>query len=132
MSLHDPIADMLTQIRNGQMSKKASVNVPFSQKKAAILKVLKDNGYINAFEKVEQENNKAHLAVELKYFKGNPVIEMIKRVSSPGLRVYSNKDELPKVKGGLGIVVISTPKGVMTDVQARQIGQGGEILCFVA
>lgn len=132
MSLHDPIADMLTQIRNGQMSKKASVNVPFSQKKVAILKVLKDGGYINAFEKVEQENNKAHLAVELKYFKGKPVIEMIKRVSSPGLRVYSNKDELPKVKGGLGIVVISTPKGVMTDVQARQIGQGGEILCFVA
>ncbi len=130
MSLQDPIADMLTQIRNGQMVKKKAVTFPGSGKKEAILQVLVDNGYILSFEKSDEV--KPQLTVELKYFKEKPVIEYLKRVSRPGLRRYAGKDDLPKVKAGLGIAIMSTSKGVMTDLQARQLGQGGEVLCFVA
>lgn len=130
MSLQDPIADMLTQIRNAQMVNKKSVELPFSGKKIAILKVLEESGYIVSFEKVGED--KPRLLVVLKYFNDKPVIEYLKRVSRPGLRVYAGKDKLPKVKAGLGVAILSTPKGVMTDSKARQLGQGGEVLCFVA
>ncbi len=130
MSLQDPIADMLTQIRNGQMAKKEMVTVPGSQAKIAILRVLEAEGYILAFKEIKAD--KLKIAVYLKYFKDKAVIEQIKRISRPGLRVYKRKDELPKVMGGLGIAILSTSQGVMTDKQARQLGQGGEVLCVVA
>lgn len=130
MSLQDPIADMLTQIRNGQMAKKENVTVPASNKKVAILKVLEEEGYITAFQKIS--GDKPSLVIHLKYFKAQPVIEMIQRVSRPGLRVYKSKDKLPKVKGGLGIAIVSTAQGVMSDKQASHVGQGGEVLCIVA
>ena len=131
MSLQDPIADMLTQIRNGQMANKAQVVVPASRKKVDILSVLKQEGYIESFERVGSV--KVQLVIQLKYFnKGQPVIESIKRVSRPGLRVYVHKDKLPKVMGGLGIAVLSTSRGVMTDKEAARLGQGGEVLCLVA
>ncbi len=131
MSLQDPIADMLTQIRNGQMANKAQVVVPASRKKVDILSVLKQEGYIASFERVGSV--KVQLVIQLKYFnKGQPVIESIKRVSRPGLRVYVHKDKLPKVMGGLGIAVLSTSRGVMTDKEAARLGQGGEVLCLVA
>lgn len=131
MSMSDPIADMLTRIRNGQMAGHANVVMPSSKVKAAVAKVLNDEGYISSFSIIEN-NGKPELSVDLKYFEGKPVIEMIKRVSRPGLRVYKNKDELPKVIGGLGIAVISTSKGIMTDHQARSAGVGGEVICYVA
>lgn len=131
MSLQDPIADMLTQIRNGQMAKKASVTLPGSKRKEAILKVLVEEGYILDFQQ-KIEAKKPVLQVHLKYFKEKPVIDKIRRISKPGLRIYKQKDQLPTVMGGLGIAIVSTSRGVMTDKEARQLGQGGEVLCTVA
>ncbi len=131
MSMSDPIADMLTRVRNAQMAEHSNVKVPASKVKTAIAKVLTDEGYIASYN-VEENNGKPQLNLELKYFQGKPVIEMIKRVSRPGLRVYKNKDELPKVIGGLGIAVVSTSKGIMTDRAARAAGIGGEVICYVA
>lgn len=131
MSMTDPIADMLTRIRNAQLAEKAAVRIPSSKLKASIAKVLQDEGYIAGFA-VEENADKATLAIELKYYQGSPVISMIKRASSPGLRSYKGKDEVPSVQGGLGIAIVSTPRGVMTDRAAREAGHGGEILCFVA
>lgn len=131
MSMTDPIADLLTRIRNGHSSNKASVNIPASTKKAAILEVLKAEGYISGFKETQDGAHK-NLVVELKYYQGKPVIETIKRASRPGLRSYKGKDELPKVLGGLGVAIVSTSKGVMTDREARAQGHGGEILCFVS
>jgi len=131
MSMSDPIADMLTRIRNGQMAGHENVVMPASKVKANVAKVLESEGYISAFS-INDNNGKSELSVDLKYFDGKPVIETIKRVSRPGLRVYKNKDELPNVIGGLGIAVISTSKGIMTDRDARQAGIGGEVVCYVA
>ena len=130
MSMSDPIADMLTRIRNGQSAAKAEVVMPASNMKQSIAKVLKDEGFIKDFS--VSEDVKAEMTVSLKYFEGRPVIEKIKRVSRPGLRIYKNKDELPKVLNGLGITIISTSKGMMTDSQARTSGFGGEIICQVS
>ena len=131
MSMTDPIADLLTRIRNGQSAGKPEVSLASSKLKKAVLKVLKDEGYIAGFRPVAGEGHET-LTVDLKYFEGKPVIDRIERVSRPGLRIYRGKDELPKVLGGMGTVIVSTPKGVMTDRQARSIGQGGEVLCIVA
>ena len=131
MSMSDPIADMLTRIRNGQMAGHDSVIIPSSKAKVALAKVLADEGYVSAYS-INENNGKPELFVALKYFEGQPVIEMIKRVSRPGLRVYKNKNELPQVIGGLGVAVVSTSKGVMSDRAARQAGVGGEIICLVA
>jgi len=131
MSMTDPIADLLTRIRNGQSAGKNEVSVASSRLKTAIVKVLKDEGYIADF-RLAADDTKPTLTVELKYYDGRPVIDRLERVSRPGLRIYRGKDELPKVLGGMGTVIISTPKGVMTDRQARSIGQGGEVLCIVA
>jgi len=131
MSMTDPIADLLTRIRNGQSAGKPEVSLASSKLKKAVLKVLKDEGYIADFRPVTGEGHE-RLTVDLKYFEGKPVIDRIERVSRPGLRIYRGKDELPKVLGGMGTVIVSTPKGVMTDRQARSIGQGGEVLCIVA
>lgn len=130
MSMQDPLADMMTRIRNGQMAKKATVAMPSSKMKQAIAKVLQDEGYIAGF--VVDGGVKPTLTVSLKYFEGKPVIESIKRVSRPGLRIYKPGDELPKVMGGLGVAIISTNKGVMTDRAARAAGVGGEVLCYVS
>ncbi|WP_029406748.1 30S ribosomal protein S8 [Thiomicrorhabdus sp. Milos-T2] len=131
MSMSDPIADMLTRIRNGQMAGHSNVVMPSSKLKAAVAELLTNEGFITTFS-INENEGKSELSVDLKYFDGKPVIEMIKRVSRPGLRVYKNKDELPKVIGGLGIAVISTSKGIMTDRDARQAGIGGEVICYVA
>lgn len=131
MSMTDPIADLLTRIRNGQSSGKAEVQLTSSKLKTAIVKVLKDEGYIADF-RLDGETGKPTLTIGLKYYEGRPVIDRLERVSRPGLRIYRGKDELPKVLGGMGTVIVSTPKGVMTDRQARSIGQGGEVLCIVA
>lgn len=131
MSMSDPIADMLTRIRNGQLVDKAEVVMPSSKLKVAIAKVLKDEGYIDGFAVVANEG-KAELHVDLKYYAGRPVIETIERVSRPGLRVYKNSNALPQVMNGLGVAIISTPQGVMTDRKARAAGIGGEVLCYVA
>jgi small subunit ribosomal protein S8 len=131
MSMSDPIADMLTRIRNGQDSGKAAVSMPASKMKAAIATVLKDEGYIKDFS-IQPQDGKPHLQVDLKYFQGRPVIEMVKRVSRPGLRIYKGCMGLPQVRGGLGIAIISTSKGVMTDRAARSAGHGGEVIAFVA
>ena len=130
MSMSDPIADMLTRIRNGQSAAKAEVAMPASNMKQSIAKVLKDEGYISDFS--VSDAAKPELSVSLKYYDGKPVIEKIQRMSRPGLRVYKNKDELPKVLNGLGIVIISTSKGMMTDRAARAAGIGGELICSVA
>lgn len=129
MSMQDPLADMLTRIRNAQMAEHVSVSMPSSKIKAAVAKVLKEEGFINDFH-VEGEI-KAELVVDLKYYEGKPVIESLKRASRPGLRNYAGKDALPKVNGGLGIAIVSTNKGVMTDRAARAAGVGGEVLCTV-
>ena len=129
MSMQDPLADMLTRIRNAQMAEHASVEVPSSKVKAAVAKVLKEEGYITDF-RVEGEVQQS-LIIDLKYYEGKPVIENLKRISRPGLRNYAGKEELPKVNGGLGIAIVSTNKGVMTDRAARAAGVGGEILCTV-
>ncbi|HUN70660.1 MAG TPA: 30S ribosomal protein S8 [Steroidobacteraceae bacterium] len=132
MSMTDPIADLLTRIRNGQTAGKAEVRLAASKLKTAVVKVLKDEGYIADYRHDEEEGGKPTLTIALKYFEGRPVIDRLERVSRPGLRIYRGKDELPKVLGGMGTVIVSTPKGVMTDKQARSIGQGGEVLCIVA
>lgn len=131
MSMSDPIADMLTRIRNAQMAEKPAVTLPSSKLKEAIARVLKDEGYIEDYA-VRREGAKSELDIRLKYYAGKPVIERIERVSKPGLRIYRGKDELPKVMNGLGIAIVSTPKGVMTDRQARNANVGGEVLCIVA
>lgn len=130
MSMQDPIADMLTRIRNGQAANKVAINMPSSKLKVAIANVLAAEGYIESVKVLE--GAKPELKITLKYFQGKPVVESIQRVSRPGLRIYKRKDELPKVMGGLGIAVVSTSKGVMTDRAARQAGLGGEIICYVA
>ncbi|NNG12968.1 MAG: 30S ribosomal protein S8 [Halobacteria archaeon] len=127
----DPIADLLTRIRNGQAANKASVSMPSSSLKCAIAQVLKDEGYLADFS-VDDTEAKAVLTVTLKYFEGKPVIETIQRASRPGLRLYKGKDELPSVQGGLGVAIVSTSRGVMSDRQARAAGEGGEILCVVS
>lgn len=131
MSMTDPIADMLTRIRNGQTAEKQQVSMPSSKIKVAIARVLKDEGYIEDYS-VAEADSKAFLTVKLKYFQGRPVIERVERVSKPGLRVYRGKTEIPTVVGGLGIAIVSTSGGVMTDRAARESGQGGEVLCTVA
>ncbi len=131
MSMTDPIADLLTRIRNGQSSGKTHIRVASSGIKQAIVQVLKDEGYVADF-RMESEGGKDTLVVELKYFSGQPVIETIRRVSTPGCRVYRGKDELPKVMGGLGVAIVSTSQGVMSDRQARTRGHGGEVLCVVS
>lgn len=130
MSMQDPIADMLTRIRNGQTAAKKNVAIPASKLKKAIAQVLVDEGFIAGFS--VEEGSKPTMTVELKYYQGRPVIEELKRVSRPGLRIYKKVDELPKVIGGLGVAIISTSKGVMTDRAARKDGHGGEVLCTVA
>ena len=130
MSMQDPIADMLTRIRNGQAANKVAINMPSSKLKVAIANVLAAEGYIESVKVLE--GAKPELEITLKYFQGKPVVESIQRVSRPGLRIYKRKDELPKVMGGLGVAVISTSKGVMTDRAARKAGLGGEIICYVA
>jgi small subunit ribosomal protein S8 len=130
MSMQDPIADMLTRIRNAQAVNNVSVIIPHSKLKAAILKVLEEEGFIQSFETVSLEKKK-ELKVLLKYFQGKPVIAKIKRVSCPSLRVYKNKNTLPTVLGGMGVAIISTPKGVMTEKTARAQQMGGEVLCTV-
>ncbi|EBS7315288.1 30S ribosomal protein S8 [Salmonella enterica] len=132
MSMQDPIADMLTRIRNGQAANKAAVTMPSSKLKVAIANVLKEEGFIEDFKVEGDTKPELELELTLKYFQGKAVVESIQRVSRPGLRIYKRKDELPKVMAGLGIAVVSTSKGVMTDRAARQAGLGGEIICYVA
>ena len=129
MSLQDPVSDMLTRIRNAQKASKVSVKMPSSTQKENIAKVLKGEGYILDYS--VSGDAKKELSIDLKYFQGKPVIEEIKRVSRPGLRIFKSKDELPSVNGGLGIAIISTSKGVMTEKQARATGNGGEVICTV-
>lgn len=129
MSMTDPIADLLTRIRNAQAAVKAEVSIPASRQKQAILNVLKDEGYIEDF-RIEGDK-KPQLVVKLKYFQGEPVIEKIKRISRPGLRIYKDTASLPQIRGGLGVAIISTSRGVMTDRAARAAGIGGEVLCEV-
>jgi small subunit ribosomal protein S8 len=131
MSMSDPIADLLTRIRNAQLVSKAMVLVPSSKVKVAITQVLKDEGYIDGFQ-VKTEDGKAVLEITLKYYAGRPVIERIERVSRPGLRVYKGRDAIPQVQNGLGVAIVTTPQGVMTDRKARAAGVGGEVLCYVA
>jgi small subunit ribosomal protein S8 len=131
MSMSDPIADMLTRIRNAQIVQKAAVVMPSSKLKIAIAQVLKDEGYIDGFA-VRAEGAKSELEIALKYYAGRPVIERIERVSRPGLRIYKGRDAIPQVMNGLGVAIVTTPKGVMTDRKARQTGVGGEVLCYVA
>ncbi|MCX8747005.1 MULTISPECIES: 30S ribosomal protein S8 [Snodgrassella] len=130
MSMHDPISDMLTRIRNAQRANKASVSMPSSKLKVAIAKVLKEEGYVEDF--AVSTETKATLEIQLKYYAGQPVIERIQRVSRPGLRVYKGSNDIPSVMNGLGVVIVSTSKGVMTDRKARANGIGGELLCVVA
>ena len=131
MSMSDPIADMLTRIRNGQQAQKASVSMPSSKLKVAIAKVLQAEGYIDSF-KVSDAAGKATLDLALKYYAGRPVIERIERVSRPGLRIYKGREAIPQVMHGLGVAIVSTPQGVMTDRKARSVGIGGEVICYVA
>jgi small subunit ribosomal protein S8 len=131
MSMSDPIADMLTRIRNGQMVDKAKVTMPSSKLKVAIAQVLKDEGYIDGFA-IKSDDGKSELEIALKYYAGRPVIERIERVSRPGLRIYRGRDALPQVMNGLGVAIVTTPQGVMTDRKARATGIGGEVLCYVA
>lgn len=131
MSMSDPIADMLTRIRNAQMVDKPSVVMPSSKLKAAIAQVLKDEGYIDGFS-IVGEASKPQLQISLKYYAGRPVIENIERVSRPGLRIYKGRHDIPSVMNGLGVAIVTTPKGVMTDRKARQAGIGGEVLCYVS
>lgn len=131
MSMSDPIADMLTRIRNAQMAEKTTVSMPASKLKAAIAKVLQDEGYVEGF-KVVEDGAKATLEIGLKYYADRPVIEKLQRVSRPGLRVYKGSEDIPRVMNGLGIAIVSTSKGLMTDHKARASGIGGEVLCYVA
>jgi small subunit ribosomal protein S8 len=131
MTMTDPISDMLTRIRNGQKARKVSVSMPASSAKESVVRVLKDEGYITDYS-VAGEGAEKELSVELKYFEGTPVIESIKRASRPGLRIYRGKEELPKVLGGLGVAIVSTSAGVMSDREAREKGIGGEVICIVS
>ena len=131
MSMSDPIADMLTRIRNAQVVQKTTVLMPSSKVKVAIANVLKDEGYIENFV-VTEADGKPELKIGLKYYAGRPVIERLERVSRPGLRIYKGKDDIPNVMNGLGVAIVSTPKGVMTDRKARATGVGGEVICYVA
>ncbi|CAH1205479.1 30S ribosomal subunit protein S8 [Candidatus Nitrotoga sp. BS] len=131
MSMSDPISDMLTRIRNAQMAEKLNVSMPSSKLKVAIAKVLQDEGYVEGYN-VSSTDNKPALEIALKYYAGRPVIEKIQRVSRPGLRMYKGCNEIPKVMNGLGIAIVSTSKGLMTDRKARANGVGGEVLCIVA
>jgi small subunit ribosomal protein S8 len=131
MAMTDPIADMLTRIRNAQKSEKQTAAMPASKLKSAIAQVLKDEGYIEGFA-LRDGDGKPQLEISLKYYAGKPVIEKIERVSRPGLRIYRQKDDLPKVMNGLGVAIVSTSRGVMTDRKARGLGVGGEVLCIVA
>lgn len=131
MSMSDPISDMLTRIRNAQRAEKATVTMPSSKVKVAIAKVLQDEGYVDDIQ-VSDSAGKPELTVTLKYYAGSPVIERLERVSRPGLRIYKGVNDMPTVMGGLGIVIVSTSKGVMTDRKARAAGIGGEVLCLVA
>lgn len=131
MSMSDPIADMLTRIRNAQMVEKSVVAMPSSKLKVAIAQVLKDEGYIDAYA-VKAQDGKPQLEIGLKYYAGRPVIERIERVSRPGLRVYKGRHDIPQVMNGLGVAIVTTPQGVMTDRKARAAGIGGEVLCYVA
>jgi small subunit ribosomal protein S8 len=131
MSMSDPIADMLTRIRNAQMVEKTTVSMPASKVKSAIAQVLKDEGYIDGFQ-VKSAEGKNELEITLKYYAGRPVIERIERVSRPGLRVYRGRNAIPQVQNGLGVAIVTTPQGVMTDRKARATGVGGEVLCYVA
>ena len=131
MSMTDPIADMLTRIRNAQLIRRPAVAMPCSKLKSAIAQVLKDEGYIDGFT-VRENSGKPELEISLKYYAGQPVIEKIERVSRPGLRIYRGRDDLPKVMNGLGVAIMSTSRGVMTDRKARATGVGGEVLCIVA
>lgn len=131
MSMSDPIADMLTRIRNGQMIDKENVRMPSSKLKIAIAKVLCDEGYIDGY-KVHDMDGRPEMELTLKYYAGRPVIEKIDRISKPGLRIYKGRDELPRIMNGLGVAIVSTSQGVMTDRKARSLGVGGEILCLVA
>jgi small subunit ribosomal protein S8 len=131
MSMHDPIADMLTRIRNAQLVGHSQVTMPASRLKGAIAQVLKDEGYIEDFA-LRENGAKTELAIGLKYYAGRPVIERLERVSKPGLRVYKGRDDIPRVMNGLGVAIVSTSRGVMTDRKARADGLGGEVLCIVA
>jgi small subunit ribosomal protein S8 len=131
MSMSDPIADMLTRIRNAQAAEKTSVEMPSSRLKLAIARVLKDEGYVDDLA-VREEGGKATLSIALKYYAGHPVIDRIERISRPGLRIYKGKEDIPKVMNGLGVAILSTSRGVMTDRKARATGIGGEVLCIVA
>lgn len=131
MAISDPIGDMLTRIRNAQMRRKSTVRVPASKLRERVLEVLKSEGYIRTYERFDLDDNKAEIEVSLKYHEGEPVIRTIARVSTPGRRVYSSVGELPRVANGLGISIISTPKGVMSDNQARAANVGGEVICTV-
>jgi small subunit ribosomal protein S8 len=131
MTMTDPISDMLTRIRNGQKARKLSVAMPASKAKVAVAKVLKDEGYVADYA-LDGEGSAQTLTVDLKYYKGEPVIDSIKRVSKPGLRIYRGKEELPKVLGGLGVAIVSTSAGVMSDRQAREKGVGGEVICVIS
>ena len=131
MSMQDPIADMLTRIRNGQMRNKVTVSMPASKVKQSIANVLKDEGYIEGFG-VTANDGKPLLTIDLKYYAGQPVIESIERISKPSLRVYRGSESLPRVMNGLGVAIVTTSKGVMTDIKARAAGIGGEVLCYVS
>lgn len=132
MSMTDPIADMLTRIRNGQAAEKSQVSMPSSKLKTSIAEVLKGEGYISDYKVNDQDGKKPVMVVDLKYYEGKPVIASIQRASRPGVRMYKPSDELPRVEGGLGIAIVSTPKGVMTDRAARSAGIGGEVICYVS
>jgi len=132
MSMSDPISDMLTRIRNAQMAEKTTVVMPSSKLKVAIAEVLKDEGYVDGFSVIKGDAGKATLEIGLKYYSGRPVIEKIQRISRPGLRIYKGSEDIPKVMNGLGIAIVSTSKGLMTDRKARANGIGGEVLCVVA
>ena len=131
MSMTDPIADLLTRIRNAQLARKSEVSVGSSRLKQAVLKVLKDEGYVADF-RIASDGGKSTITIALKYFDGRPVIDRLERVSRPGLRVYKGRDAIPQVMNGLGVAIVSTPRGVMTDRKARAAGVGGEVLCYVA
>jgi small subunit ribosomal protein S8 len=131
MSMTDPISDMLTRIRNAQAVRKTTVNMPSSKLKAALAQVLKDEGYIDGFA-IRENEGKPEIELSLKYYAGEPVIEKIERVSRPGLRIYRGRDDIPRVMNGLGIAIVSTSRGLMTDRKARATGIGGEVLCIVA
>ena len=131
MSMSDPVADMLTRIRNAQERQKSSVSMPASKLKKSIAVLLKDEGYVSDFQ-ISDNGGKPELSIELKYFQGSPVIDLLQRISRPGLRIYKNKDELPSVRGGLGVAIISTSKGIMSDRAARKAGHGGEVVAYVA